>query len=128
MRPIERAAFLKSWADKKYKNVIQCGSGAFGNAATRLAAFVVGGGTYAYGSYPDIDELFLQQAAELDVEKRAAILAKMQQLVHEKAIYAPIWQLAFLNGVGPRVCESSFGRIAGFPYSAPFEDITIKGA
>jgi hypothetical protein len=47
----------------------------------------------------------------------------MQQLVHEKAIFAPIWQLAFLSGVGPRVGESSFGRIAGFPYSAPFEDI-----
>jgi peptide/nickel transport system substrate-binding protein len=52
----------------------------------------------------------------------------MQRLVHEKAIYAPIWLLAFLNGVGPRVGESSFGRIAGFPYTAPFEDITIKGA
>jgi hypothetical protein len=34
--------------------------------------------------------------------------------------------LAFLNGVGPRVGESSFGRIAGFPYTAPFEDVTIK--
>ena len=50
----------------------------------------------------------------------------MQRLVHEKAIYTPIWQLAFLNGIGPRVGESSFGRIAGFPYTAPFEEITIK--
>ena len=41
---------------------------------------------------------------------------------------APIWQLAFLNGVGPRVGESAFGRIPGFPYTAPFEDITIKGS
>ena len=59
-------------------------------------------------------------------KKRAAILDKMQQLVHEKAIYAPIWQLAFLNGVGPRVGESAFGLIPGFAYTAPFEDITIK--
>ena len=51
----------------------------------------------------------------------------MQRLVHDKAIFAPIWLLAFLNGVGPRVGESSFGRISGFPYTAPFEDITIKG-
>ena len=50
------------------------GSGAFGNAATRLEAFVVKGGTYAYGSYPDIDALFQQQAAELDHKKRAAML------------------------------------------------------
>jgi peptide/nickel transport system substrate-binding protein len=46
--------------------------------------------------------------------------------VHEKAIFAPIWLLAFLNGVGPRVGESCFGRIAGFPYTAPFEDMTLS--
>jgi peptide/nickel transport system substrate-binding protein len=80
-----------------------------------------------YGSYPDIDELYPQQADELDQTKRAAILKKMQQLVYEKAIYAPFWQLAFINGVGPRVGQSAFGLIPGFAYTAPFEDITIKG-
>ena len=58
--------------------------------------------------------------------KRNAILTKMQQLVHEKAIYAPIWQLGFINAVGPRVGESSFDKIPGFAYTAPFEDLTIK--
>ena len=51
----------------------------------------------------------------------------MQQLVDERAIFAPIWQLAFINGIGPRVGESGFGQIAGFPYTAPFEDIDDKG-
>jgi len=101
-------------------------SGAFGNAATRLASFVVKGGSNVYGTYPDIDELYAQQAELLDVKKRTAILDRMQQLVQEKAIYAPIWQLAFLSGVGPRVGGEVFGRIAGFPYTAPFEDLTIK--
>jgi peptide/nickel transport system substrate-binding protein len=45
----------------------------------------------------------------------------------ERTIYAPIWQLAFINGIGPRVGESGFGRIQLFPYTAPYEDITIKG-
>jgi peptide/nickel transport system substrate-binding protein len=126
LRPIERAAFLKSWADKKYKNIIQCGSGAFGNAATRLAAFVVGGGTYAYGSYPDIDELFKKQAVQLDPKQRGETLAKIQQLVYEKTAVAPIWQLAFINGVGSRVGESGFGLISDFAYTAPYEDITLK--
>jgi peptide/nickel transport system substrate-binding protein len=127
LQPIERAAFFAGYTDKKYtRGVIQGASGAFGNAATRLAAFVVKGGAYAYGSYPDIDALYPQQADELDREKRAAVLDKMQQLVHEKAIYAPIWQLGFLNGVGPRVGDSAFGLIPGFAYTAPFEDITIK--
>jgi peptide/nickel transport system substrate-binding protein len=126
LRPIERAGFLKEWADKKLKNVIQAGSGAFGNAATRLGAFVVGGGTYAYGSYPDIDELFKQQAVQLDHKQRGETLAKIQQLVYEKTVVAPIWQLAFINGVGPKVGESGFGLITDFAYTAPYEDITIK--
>jgi len=127
LQPIERAGFLANYGGKKYtKGILRGASGAFGNAATRLASFVVNGGTYVYGSYPDIDELYPRQADETDHGKRAAILNKMQQLMHEKAIYAPVWQLAFINGIGPRVGESSFGRIAGFPYSAPFEDITIK--
>ncbi len=49
----------------------------------------------------------------------------MQRLVHEKAIYAPIWSLAFLNGVAP---GSERRLSAGFPYAAPFEDITLKQA
>ena len=61
LRPLERAAFFKGYSEKSYKNLIQGASGAFGNAATRLEAFVAKGGAYAYGSYPDIDELFQQQ-------------------------------------------------------------------
>src|SRR5439155_1368359 len=114
LRPLERAAFFSGYGEKKFKNLIQAASGAFGNAATRLEAFVAAGGTYVYGSYPDIDGLFREQAAELDRKRREAILNRIQQLVHERTIYAPIWQLAFLNGVGPRVEESSLGAIPGF--------------
>lgn len=128
LRPLERAAFYKGYGDKTYKNIVQGSSGAFGNAATRLQEFTVKGGAYAYGNYPDIDALYPTQAAEGDHKKREAILHKMQQLVHEKAIFAPIWQLAFINGVGPRVGESGFGRIAGFPYTAPYEEITLKSS
>src|SRR5712671_1280436 len=127
LRPIERAAFLKGWGDKAFKNLIQCGTGAFGNAATRLDAFIVKGGTYVYGSYPDIDSLAPQQAAELDHKRRAAVLEQMQQLVHDKSVVAPIWQLAFINGAGPRVGESGFYLIKDYAYTGPYEDITIKG-
>jgi len=125
--PMERAGFASAYANKKLtKGLFRAASGAFGNTATRLASFVVKGGSNVYGSYPDIDELYPQQADEMDQAKRGAILTKMQQLVHEKSIYAPIWQLGFINAVGPRVGESSFDRIAGFAYTAPFEDLTIK--
>ncbi len=127
LQPIERAGFFAGYGSKKYpKGIIQAASAAFGNAATRMASFVVKDGAFAYGNYPDIDELFPKQAEELDKKKRTEMLDKMQQLVHEKAMYVPIWQLAFLSGIGPRVGESVFGMIPGFAYTAPFEDLTIK--
>ncbi len=126
LRPLERAAFFAAYGEKKLKNIIQGASGAFGNAATRLDAFVVKGGGYAYGNYPEIDALFAEQAAEVDKAKRTAMLHKLQQMVHERSIYAPIWQLAFINGLGKRVGESGLGLIEGHAYSAPYEDVTIK--
>jgi peptide/nickel transport system substrate-binding protein len=127
LRPIERAAFVKGYAEKTFKNIILSGPAPFGNAATRFEAYVVKGGPFVYGSYPDIDALYQQQTVELDRKRREAILHKMQQLVYERTVFAPIWQLAFINGVGPRVGESGFGLIPRFPYTAPYEDITLKG-
>ena len=126
LRPLERAAFFSGYAEKKFKNIIQGSSGAFGNAATRIEAFVATGGAYVYGSYPDIDGLFDEQAADLDPKRREATLHRIQQLVHDKVIYAPIWQLGFLNGVGPRVEESGIGVIPGFAYSGPYEDVKLR--
>jgi peptide/nickel transport system substrate-binding protein len=128
LRPVERAAFIKEYSEKKYKNIIQAGPGAFGNAATRIEALLVKGGVFSYGNYPDIDELYQEQATELDRSKREAILHKIQQIMVERTIYAPIWQLAFINGLGSRVGESGFARIPLFPYTSPYEDITLKSA
>jgi len=128
LRPLERAAFIEAYAHKKLKNLILGGSGAFGNAATRLETYVVKGGAYVYGSYPDIDALYQQQAVELNHKRRGEILDKTQQILAKRTIYAPIWQLGFINGAGPRVGESGFGLITDFAYTGPFEDITLKGS
>jgi len=127
LRPLERAAFIAQNRDKKLKNIIQTASGAAGNAATRLDAFVAAGGTFTYGTYPDIDGLVREQAGENDPKRREAALHRIQQLIHDKAMFAPVWELAFLNGHGPRVAESGLTSIAGHPYSAPYEDLKLKG-
>ncbi len=127
LRPFERAAFFQGYAQKKFKGIVQGGSGAFGNVATRMEGFVVKGGAYVYGSYPEIDALFPMQHQEMDHAKRAAILHKMQDLVDAKAMYAPIWQLAFISAVGPRAGESGIGLIDHFVYTAPYEDMTLNG-
>ena len=122
----ERASHWSTYTDKKYKNLAYTASGAFGNAATRLEAYVVTGGAYVYGSYPDIDSLFKDQAAELDRKKREALLHRIQQLMTEKVMSIPMWELAFINGYGPRVQESGLALIPGHAYSAPYEDVKLK--
>ena len=47
--------------------------------------------TFACGGYPDIDALFKQQDVETDRSKREALLHQIQQLMHERVMFAPIW-------------------------------------
>ena len=126
LRPLERAAFFKGVAEKKYKNLVYLFIGASGNAATWLEPLAISGGTYAYGGYPDIDGLFREQAVELDRAKREALLHRIQQLIYERAMFVPVWDFAFLHGVGPRVEESGLGLLGGYGFSAPYEDIKLK--
>jgi peptide/nickel transport system substrate-binding protein len=127
VRPLERAAFFQGYGEKKLKGIVYSLSGAFGNAATRLEVFTAAGGPYVYGSYPDIDGLFREQAGELDRKRREAMLQRIQQLLHDKAMYAPIWELGFIHAQGPRVAESALGLITGWAFSAPYEDVRLKG-
>jgi peptide/nickel transport system substrate-binding protein len=126
LRPLERAAFIAQNRDKKLKNIIQTASGAAGNAATRIDAFVAAGGTFTYGSYPDLEGLVQEQAGEVDPKKREAILHRIQQMIHDRAMFAPIWELAFINAYGPRVAESGLGLIPLFAYSGPLEEVRLK--
>ena len=126
LRLMERAAYYKEYSEKKLRGILQTGSGAPGNAATRISAYAVTGGTYVYSTYPEIDGLFSEQVNEQNPRVRTQILHKIQQILHDRVMFAPILEPAFLNGVGPRVLNSGLGAIANFPYSAPYEDLALK--
>jgi peptide/nickel transport system substrate-binding protein len=126
VRPMERAAFFAAWKQKTLTGLALGGSGAFGNAAVRLEPFAIGGGEYVKGSYPDIDALYQQQSSERDRQKREALLHQIQQLMHERAMFAPLFELGWPNGVGSRVAESGFGLIPLYYYTGPYEDIRLK--
>jgi peptide/nickel transport system substrate-binding protein len=125
MRTMERAAFYTAWKEKKLPGLSIVGAGASGNAATRVEAFIYSKGTYAYGGYPDIDELFQQQAVERDKAKREALLHRIQQLTMERVMYAPIMDFRALVGVGPRVAEHAINTIPVHPFP-PLEEIRLK--
>jgi peptide/nickel transport system substrate-binding protein len=126
LRPLERAAFNKSIADRKLKNLVQIIAGAAGNAATRLEAYLASDGLFASGGSADLDGLLREQATERDRTRREAILKNIQQLVNERALFAPLYDLAFVNGVAARVEEPGLGLIAGYAFSAPYEDVKLK--
>ena len=56
------------------------------------------------------------------------MLHKMQQLIIERNMFVPLWQLAFLCASGPRVKDSTFGSVPGFVYVGPYEDILLNDA
>ena len=126
VRTMERAAFLTAWREHKIKGVIMGLGAPAGNAATRIEVYVTKNGIYSSGVVPEIEDLFQRQARELDRRKREALLHQIQQIMHDRVMHVPIFELAFLWGVGPRVDEAAVDRIKGFSYSAPYEDLTLK--
>ncbi len=125
MRPMERAAFYAAWKEKQLRGVFMTAVGNSGNAASRVESFIQSKGAYAYGGYPDIDDLFQQQARERDPKKREAILFRIQQLTIDRVMFAPIMDLRALMGVGPRVAKHTITDVWMSPFPS-YEDMEIK--
>jgi peptide/nickel transport system substrate-binding protein len=125
MRPMERATFYAAWREKKLRGLFITGVGNSGNAASRVQEFIYSKGAYAYGGYPDIDDLFQQQARERDVRKREAMLHRIQQLTIDRVMFAPIMDFRALMGVGPRVAEHTITWIHNSPFPS-YEDVKIR--
>jgi len=125
LRSMERAAFYSAWQEKKLRGLFMTAAGNSGNAASRVEIFIQSKGAYAYGGYPDIDELFQQQASERDVEKRAALLHRIQQLTIERTMFAPVMDLRTLNGIGPRIAKHTITDVWMSPFPS-YEDMELK--
>ena len=76
-------------------------------------------------SYPDLDALFQQQAVERDRTAREALLHRLQALMHERVMHAPLFEPLVLHGVGPRVEESTIGFLP-FPGPILYEEMRLK--
>jgi peptide/nickel transport system substrate-binding protein len=125
VRTMERGAFMTAWREKKLRGVVLTVSGVSGNAATRLESFVTRGGAFAFGSLPEVDDLFRRQAAELDRKKREALLFQLQRVLYDQVTQAPVYHLGFPIGVGPRVDDIMATAIPGF-YMSPYEDLKLR--
>jgi peptide/nickel transport system substrate-binding protein len=125
MRLLERAAFYAAWQEKKVRGLLLVAVGNSGNAASRVEAFISSRGSFAFGGYPDIDELFVQQARERDVARREALLHRIQQLTIDRAMFAPLMDLRGLIGIGPRVADHTINAMPMYPFPS-YEDMRLK--
>jgi peptide/nickel transport system substrate-binding protein len=126
LRTLERATFFTAWREKKLTGLIVADSAIVGNAATRFEIYVLGTGLYAYGSAPDLDALFQQQAGDRDPTTRTALLHQMQQLMHDRVMHAPLLERVVLYGVGARVEEPAVGLVPLAAFAAPYEEMRLK--
>jgi len=126
VRTMERAALQTAWSSKKLHGLCMCTVASYGNAATRLADTVPSDGAYARGQDPDVEALYKQQSRETDRRKREAMLHQIQQLLHERVRFGPLWEFIWPSGVGPRVAEPALMLIDPYPWSAPLEDVRLK--
>jgi peptide/nickel transport system substrate-binding protein len=126
VRTMERAAFYSALASKKLKGLCICIVAVYGNAASRLAQLVPADGAYAYGSDPDVEALYRQQARETDRKKREQMLRQIQQLIHDRVRFAAIYDFIWPSGIGPRVEEPALMLIDPYPWSAPLEEVRLR--
>ncbi len=126
MRTMERAAFFAAFGAKKLKGICVCMHQGHGNAASRLGETAPSDGVMSYGAFPDMDDLFKRQATESDEPKRRAMLAEIQQTLHDRHRYAPIYDYMWASGIGPRVAEPGLMLINPYPWAAPLEEVRLK--
>jgi len=117
---------MEAWRTKTRQGVFVTVTAAPGNAASRIENFVLSTAPYATGGYPDIDELFRQQAQERDRKKREALLHQIQHLMYERVMYGGIFEPATLHGIGPRVEEPGVGLSPQLYFTSPWEDMRLK--
>jgi peptide/nickel transport system substrate-binding protein len=100
------------------------------DASTRLAMLKRGEVDIAYAVTGELGEE-VQRTPGLTLRPTPFVathwLLFADQLVHDKVMVLPIWQLALIQAHGPRVAESGLGLIADFPWSAPYEELRLKG-
>jgi peptide/nickel transport system substrate-binding protein len=121
LRPLERAAFFSGYGEKKFKNLIQGSSGAFGNAATRLEAFVAPVACTCTGPIRTSKGSSRSRPSTPTPSAARPRCSGSSRSSTSGSCTRRSGSLGFINGVGPRVQESGLGLIGGHAYSAPYE-------
>ena len=109
-----------------WTRMCMCVAAVYGNASSRLSEIVPADGAFAYGAFPDLDDLYKRQSRENDAKKRGVMLNELQQALYDRVRFAAIYDYIWASGVGPRVEDPALMKIDPYPWSAPLEDVRLK--
>ncbi len=128
---MERGVFYEKLAPgpNRLKGMIIVLSGAPGDAATRIRESAVCKGTFSGVCIPEVDAKMKQFDASNNPEARQKLLNEVQAYLLDNYIMVPIFRLAFIGAMGPRIANKAseiVGAIPQYVYPGPFEDIALK--
>jgi peptide/nickel transport system substrate-binding protein len=104
-------------------------SGSPGDWAGRYRAYFACGGFSSRTCVKDLDAKFEQYERSVDPTERKALADEIQRGILDNAYFVPVYRLAFINAVGPKIASSKWQEV--FPtvqsvYAYPWEDIRLK--
>lgn len=105
-------------------------SGSPGDWAGRYRAYFRCGGFASRTCVPELDAKMERYEKSLDLTERQRLAREIQRGILESSYFVPVYRLAFLNAVGPRIVAQGWQDI--FPsvqvgvYALPWEDIKLK--
>ncbi|HEX2173862.1 MAG TPA: ABC transporter substrate-binding protein [Dehalococcoidia bacterium] len=128
---MERAAFIERQTQKPttFQGIILNALGAPGDAANRIRNYATCQGFSSVTCLPQLDEMFAKYEQSVDLQEREKLLNDVQQYILDEHIYPPVYRLALVNAVGPRLAnkwEEIFGSIPQYVYIGPYEDLMLR--
>jgi len=105
-------------------------SGSPGDWAGRYRAYFRCGGFASRTCVPEMDARFDRYEKSIDLTEREKVAREIQAGILENAYFVPVYRLAFINGIGPKVAaqrwEDVFPSVQVGVYALPWTDIRLK--
>ncbi len=120
---LDRPAWLANREGGKMKGGLFIDLGTAPTIGGRLSYLF---GSTSYGNYPDLQALWDQYQRESSPKGRKDLIANIQKLIQEKAMFIPLTSTNSPAAFGPRVKGNPYKIQPLIWFTAPFEDIELE--
>jgi peptide/nickel transport system substrate-binding protein len=131
MRTMERGTFFKLLRGGRQafpgNQMVLIVSASPGDWAGRYRAYFQCGGFSSLSCVPELDAKFKQYEASANLAEREKLSVAIQTDILEHYYVVPVYRLAFINAIGPRIAREKWQDVFSTAiYAYPWEDIKLK--